>query len=127
MPTVALYEEAKASTVALLASLSGDDLAQTCRACPAWSIQDVVAHHVHATGTHLNDTARFTTSLMAPTGSPSSDAVRHAPMNSSRSNTLTTTDCCSRASAVERCVGLPSAGWNLRPQPAWSQGIMFDR
>jgi hypothetical protein len=54
MPTVALYEEAKASTVALVASLSGDDLAQTCRACPAWSIQDVVAHHVHATGTHLN-------------------------------------------------------------------------
>ncbi len=54
MPTVALYEEAKASTVELLASLSGDDLAQTCQACPAWSIQDVVAHHVHATGTHLN-------------------------------------------------------------------------
>lgn len=29
-------------------------LDQTCRSCPEWSIQDVVAHHVHATGTHLN-------------------------------------------------------------------------
>lgn len=53
MPTVALYREAKATTVALVSGLRLDELGQTCRACPDWSLQDVVAHHVHVVTTHL--------------------------------------------------------------------------
>lgn len=54
MPTVALYHEAKAATEALVAPLTADRLAQSCTACPAWSIQDVVAHHVHVVTTYLD-------------------------------------------------------------------------
>jgi len=32
------------------------ELTRTCRACPAWSIQEVVAHHVHAAGEYLGGT-----------------------------------------------------------------------
>ena len=36
--------------VALVTSLDDDELARTCEACPAWSLQDVLAHHVHYLG-----------------------------------------------------------------------------
>ncbi len=56
MPTAAAYLEAKATTEALLTSLRAEDLARTCPSTPAWSIQDVVAHHVHATSDFLDGT-----------------------------------------------------------------------
>ena len=48
MADISLYRLGKQRTEELLATLTEDDLAATCQACPAWSIRDVVAHHVHA-------------------------------------------------------------------------------
>jgi len=56
MPSLALYQRAKDATVALVGDLSAAELKRTCRACPAWSIQDVVAHHVHVAGEYLGGT-----------------------------------------------------------------------
>lgn len=56
MPSLALYQQAKGATVALVGELPLADLNRTCRACPAWSIQDVVAHHVHVTGEYIRGT-----------------------------------------------------------------------
>jgi uncharacterized protein (TIGR03083 family) len=45
-----LYLMGKQMTVDLLSRLDDDALDTTCLACPAWSIRDVIAHHVHYLG-----------------------------------------------------------------------------
>lgn len=48
------YLQARAAMVALVTPLDAAGLAQRCQACPAWSIQDVVAHHVHTAIAYLS-------------------------------------------------------------------------
>ena len=55
-PCLALYQQAKDATVALVGELPVAELTRTCRACPARSIQDVVAHHVHVAGEYVGGT-----------------------------------------------------------------------
>lgn len=50
MNQLELYCYGKKMTVDLLATLDDHALATTCVACPAWSIRDVIAHHVHYLG-----------------------------------------------------------------------------
>jgi hypothetical protein len=45
-----LYHLGKQMTVDLVSTLDDDALETTCVACPAWSIRDVIAHHVHYLG-----------------------------------------------------------------------------
>ena len=49
-PTAELYAIAKDRMVRILADLDPAGLATTCPACPAWTVRDVVAHHVHVIG-----------------------------------------------------------------------------
>jgi uncharacterized protein (TIGR03083 family) len=50
MDETALYRRAKQRMVDIVRSMSDVELAAVCPACPAWSIRDVVAHHVHVVG-----------------------------------------------------------------------------
>ena len=50
MADLALYRRGKEAAVDLVSPLDDGALQQTCSACPAWSIRDVVAHHVHFLG-----------------------------------------------------------------------------
>jgi uncharacterized protein (TIGR03083 family) len=50
MDEMALYRRAKERMVGIVGSLSDSELGSVCPACPAWSIRDVVAHHVHVVG-----------------------------------------------------------------------------
>lgn len=45
-----IYAEGMAAMRSLVDSLTVDELAATNTCCPAWSNQDVVAHHIHFTG-----------------------------------------------------------------------------
>src|SRR6476619_4886207 len=42
-----LYQQTKAVVEDFLRNLDAVDLATTCSACPDWSVQDVIAHHIH--------------------------------------------------------------------------------
>ena len=54
---LALYRRAKRRMVNVVRSISDDELAAVCPACPAWSIRDLVAHHVHVVGAYTDETA----------------------------------------------------------------------
>jgi len=54
MADLALYLGAMDTTIELVTHLSPADLERTCIACPAWSIRDVVAHHVHVAHDFVN-------------------------------------------------------------------------
>ena len=51
------YKLAKRRMVDVVRSLSEDQLDAVCPACPAWSIRDVLAHHVHAAGVYTDGDA----------------------------------------------------------------------
>jgi uncharacterized protein (TIGR03083 family) len=46
MTNVELYSHGKSLFVRVMSSLDDHSLASPCRACPGWSIRDVLAHHV---------------------------------------------------------------------------------
>lgn len=48
MTDTELYEATKRQAIEYLSGLPVDALSQRCKYCPAWSNQDVLAHHVHA-------------------------------------------------------------------------------
>jgi uncharacterized protein (TIGR03083 family) len=54
MTDLALYQQAMDTAVQLITRLSPEDLDRTCLACPAWSLRDVVSHHVHVVREFLN-------------------------------------------------------------------------
>lgn len=54
MDEIALYRRSKQRMTDVVRSLSDDELATRCPACPAWSIRDVVAHHVHFAGAFVD-------------------------------------------------------------------------
>ena len=57
MDRVTRYKLAKRRMADVVRSLSDDELGAVCPACPAWSIRDVVAHHVHAAGVYTDGNA----------------------------------------------------------------------
>lgn len=42
-----LYRLAKSRTMHVIDGLDAEQLATICPSCPAWSVQDVLAHHIH--------------------------------------------------------------------------------
>lgn len=54
MDEITLYRRSKQRMNDVVCSLSDDELAIRCPACPAWSIRDVVAHHVHFAGAFVD-------------------------------------------------------------------------
>ena len=50
MADLALYLTARDACVELVGGLTAEELNHTCRACPAWTIHDVFAHHIHFVG-----------------------------------------------------------------------------
>ena len=53
MADLALYRHGKQKLVKLVSGLDEAELGRTCRACPEWTIRDVVAHHIHFLGAFL--------------------------------------------------------------------------
>ena len=68
-----LYRELQQKVIEYLTSLPVGSLGQRCHYCPAWSNQDVLAHHIHALRT-------------IATGDPIPGAARDAIVESDRRN-----------------------------------------
>ncbi len=51
-----IYLATRDDLMELVRGLDPASLSRTCEACPEWSIQDVVAHHIHYLGAYLTNT-----------------------------------------------------------------------
>ncbi|MEX2628040.1 MAG: maleylpyruvate isomerase N-terminal domain-containing protein [Ilumatobacteraceae bacterium] len=54
MADLAAYLRAQQATLAVVRPLPPEELDRTCAACPAWTIRDVVAHHIHFVGAFVD-------------------------------------------------------------------------
>lgn len=55
MDEATLYRIAKRQMIRVAHMLDDEQLASTCPSCPAWSNQDVIAHHIHFLGAAIDD------------------------------------------------------------------------
>ncbi|MEJ7801367.1 MAG: maleylpyruvate isomerase N-terminal domain-containing protein, partial [Ilumatobacter sp.] len=55
MDEATLYVAGKRQMARVASRLDDEQLRVTCPSCPAWSNQDVIAHHIHFLGAMIDD------------------------------------------------------------------------